>query len=169
MEVDEVKETLLNYQKELESILSRFKRTHDAINIGNSDESYLHRIVIELNDLLEDVFGKQNSYSANIINYYNEGRGNFLNIPSYASVEQIRDVVSAVITRISRNPEQITKNKGKSYRADLKEPAKVTLFWLFRHVSISFWLSLAGLLIAVFMIGVKVGQIDWVQDLISKK
>ena len=169
MKADEVKETLLDYQKELEGILSRFKKTRDGIYIGNSDDSYLRKIVIELKDFLDDVFGKQNSYSVNIIHYYNNGQANFYNMPCYRSVEQIRDVVSAVITRISRKPELLMEKGKKQNRADLKEPAKVTLSWLFHHVPIRLWLWLVGLLITAFIIGVKVGQIGWVQGLISKK
>jgi len=169
MKADEVKETLLDYQKELEGILSRFKRTRDGIHIGNSDDSYLRKIVIELQDFLDDVFGEQNNYSTNIIHYYNNGQANFLNMPCYKSVEQIRDVVSAVITKMSRNPELFMKKGEKQNCADLKESAKVTLSWLVHHVPINFWLWWAGLLIAVFIIGVKVGGIGWVQDLISKK
>lgn len=122
MKDDEAKQILLNYQKELEGILGRFTENRDGIYIGDSDGSYLHRIVIELNDFFDDVFGKQNSYSANIVNYYNNGKG-WLNMPSYASVEQIRDVVSAVITRISRKPELLME-KGRKNRGDLEKPAK---------------------------------------------
>lgn len=59
MKADKVKETLLDYQKELEGILSRFKRTRDGIYIGNSDDSYLRKIVIELKDFLDDVFNSK--------------------------------------------------------------------------------------------------------------
>ncbi len=167
MKADEIKETLLDYQKKLEGILGRFKRTRDAIKIGNSDESYLRKIVIELKDFLEDVFGKQNSYSANIINYYNNGQANFLNMPSYASVEQIRDVVSAVITRISRNPELLMKTGEKQSRADLKEPAKVTLPWLFHHVPVKYWISFFGLLLASFFIGIQASRLSLVQEILN--
>lgn len=169
MKEDEVKKTLLDYQKELEGILSRFKKTRDGIYIGDSDDSYLRKIVIKLKDFLDDVFGKQNDYSINVINYYDNGQANFLNMPCYRSVEQIRDVVSAVITRMQREPELLMKKREKQNRADLKEPAKVTLSWLFHHVTIGVWLYLVGFLIAAFTLGVKVGQIGWVQDLISKK
>ncbi|MCK4820987.1 hypothetical protein KA005_34800 [bacterium] len=170
MKADEVKETLLDYQKKLEGILGRFKRTRDAINIGNSDESYLRKIVIELKDFLEDVFGKQNNYSSNIINYYNNGQANFFNMPSYASVEQIRDVVSAVITRISRNPELLMKTGEKQSRADLKEPAKVTLPWLFHHVSVKVWLGFIVLMVTVVVsswyAGIRCSQVDWIRKLL---
>jgi len=169
MKSEEVKESLLDYRKELEGILSRFKKTSDGLYIGDSDDSRLRKVVIELKDFCDDIFGQQNSYSANIINYYNNGQANFLNMPSYASVGQIRDVVSAVITRISRKPELLLEKGRKQNRPDLEEPAKVTLHWLFRHVPIRLWIWLVGLLITAFIIGVRIGGIGWVRSLIGKE
>ena len=51
--------------------------------------------------------------------------------------------------------------------ADLELPGRVTLAWLWQHVPASLWIWLLGLLVAAFIFGVTVGQIDWVQKLVS--
>jgi len=108
-----VQRELLRYKFQLGKILSRFKRTKDGIHIGDGDDSRFHQTVIELSDFLNDVFGPNNHYSKNIVNYYNEGITNFTGSPSLNSVQRVKDLTAAVYTRISRNPRIIQKNSER--------------------------------------------------------
>lgn len=174
MTSDEAKKILSEYKRELEEILSRFIRNRNGIHINNNDDPRYRQIVMEIRDFLNDVLGR-NIYSTQIISFFNEGISNFIRSPSYKSVENIRGLVASIITRIERNPQIFTKknkvshpqvNKGDN---DLAYPKKITLFWLVKNVPIKFWLWLVGLLLAVFVTGITVGQVDWVKELFGQK
>ena len=51
--------------------------------------------------------------------------------------------------------------------AALELPDRVTLAWLWQHVPASLWVGFLGLLLAVFIFGATVGQIEWVQKLVE--
>lgn len=174
MTSDEAKKILSEYNEELEGILSRFKNNRNGIYINNNDDPRYRQIVIEIRDFLNDILG-QNSYSTQIVSFFNEGISNFLGSPSYKSVENIRGLVASIITRIDRNPEILT-NKSKVFYPqankgddDLAYPEKITLFWLIKNVPIKFWFWLVGLLLAAFVVGIKVAQVSWVKVLFGQK
>ena len=50
----------------------------------------------------------------------------------------------------------------------LEWPEKITLAWLFRHMPLSYWSVLIGLLITVFFSGVQIGQTKFYQDIVSE-
>jgi hypothetical protein len=102
---------LKKYENELGNILGRFKRTSDSIHIDQDDDPRFRQLVIELRDFLDDSLGT-NNYSTMIVNHFNEGIANFLGTQSYKSVESIRGVVSAVITRIKCNPKILMGAQG---------------------------------------------------------
>jgi hypothetical protein len=115
-------------------------------------------MVIELRDLFDDLLGK-NSYSSMVVTAYNEGVSNFLNSPSFNSVERILGVVSAAITRIRENPSILTVSdppqepQEMALQQSLQVPDRVTLHWLYKHVPYTLWAWLVGLLMAAFAIG----------------
>lgn len=59
--------------------------------------------------------------------------------------------------------------EASSTSVQLAFPDKVTRAWLREHVPMSFWLWLAGVLMAAFLLGATVGQTTLVRELISKK
>ena len=67
--------------------------------------------VRELVDLFNDVLGP-NSYSRQVADEANRGVSNYINSPSYKSVENIIAVVRAAQTRLSRNPDLLTRRKA---------------------------------------------------------
>ena len=72
-----------------------------------------------------------------------------LESPEY-SERKAREAVAA------RTPRLPTKQRPRPAEDGLPElPAKVTLSWLVRHVPISFWFWLLGILSAAFLAGVK--------------
>ena len=91
------------YHARLTDILSRFTRNHNSINIGEGDDPLFRQYVQELIDLFNDFLGT-NTYSSRIAGEFNEGISNYLGSPSYKSVENITSVVSAALTRFTRNP-----------------------------------------------------------------
>ncbi len=174
MTSDEAIKILSEYNKELEGILSRFEKNHNGIYINNNDDPRYRQIVIEIRDFLNDILG-QNSYSTQIISFFNEGISNFFGSPSYKSVENIRGLMASIITRIERNPEILANKSKVSYPQankgddDLAYPKKITLFWLIKNVPITFWFWLVGLLIAAFLAGIRIAQVSWVKELFGQK
>lgn len=104
MEPAAVIQALNKYLAEAEAILSRFTHTRDRIAINQEDNYRFRTIVTELTDLLRDHVPGSAAHIRMIVNYYNQGVGNFYNSSSYASVKEVVGAISAVITRIERNP-----------------------------------------------------------------
>ena len=104
MEAQAVVEALRKYQDEAEGILSRFSHSRDRIAIAQDDNFRLRTIVTELLDLLRDHVPGSGAHIRMIANYYNQGIANFYSSSSYASVKEIIGAISALITRIERNP-----------------------------------------------------------------
>jgi predicted nucleotide-binding protein len=101
---------LKKYKDEVSQIGGRFKDTGDALRIASGDDSKLHQIVIEVRDLFDDLLG-QNTYSSMVVNAYENGRRNYIQSPSRASVSQIESIVAAAVTRFSDNPD-IIRSRG---------------------------------------------------------
>ncbi|WP_367849683.1 hypothetical protein [Rhodoferax sp. WC2427] len=112
MQAAEVLEALQKYKVELATILGRFTRTRERISIDSQDNYRLRTITTELVDLLRDHVPGSAQHIRLVTNSYNDGISNFYNSSSYASVEEIRGVVCAVITRIERNPTLFTVATG---------------------------------------------------------
>lgn len=89
--------------------------------------------------------------------YDSEGQEQFTNTKISTLLHQSNDVIAVLRTFTT----------AKSVQA--RYPNKVTLYWLWRHVPVKFWICMASLLIGAFLIGVRVGQISWIQELINKK
>lgn len=103
MTPEEILPALRASHSELGAILDRFTRTRDAIDIDSQDNYRLRAIVTELIDLLRDHVPGSAQHISLLANSYNDGVSNWLSSSSYASVQEIRSVVGAVITRIERN------------------------------------------------------------------
>lgn len=112
MTPDEITAALKTYEAELAQILGRFTRTRDAIQIDSQDNYRMRTIVTELVDLLRDHIPGFTQHRRMIVNSYNEGVSNFTSSSSYASVQEIRDVISAVLTRIERNKNLFIQSVG---------------------------------------------------------
>ncbi len=93
---------LAEYEAKLTGIESRFKRTRDAVLIGEGDAQHLLQCVLEVNDLLDSVLGKPNQYARQISAYYGHGLQNMHQSQSLQSVRDITSVVRAVQTHIKR-------------------------------------------------------------------
>lgn len=160
---------LRDYESKLGDILDRFTRRSDGkIWIDHADDSQFRQFVIELQDFLDDIFGK-NTYSTMIANFFDEGITNFTGSPSYKSVENIRGVVSSVVTRVERNSELIrtSTDKAKKDTALPKEPelpSKVTLNWLIKHVPVNLWVTAVSLLAISFALGLQASRISLVKE-----
>ncbi|MCX6356231.1 MAG: hypothetical protein NTZ78_15225 [Candidatus Aureabacteria bacterium] len=70
---------------------------------------------------------------------------------------------------LSKIPEKIQSPSRKegSHNNELILPDKVTLSWLFRHVPCKFWWGLMGLFVAVFILGIKVGQTTFIREIMG--
>lgn len=108
MRPEEIVDALRSYETELKAILSRFKHTPKSVSIDSDDNYRLRALVTEFIDLLSDHVPGSASHIRKATNYYNQGIANFIHSSSYASVKEILGVVSAVITRIERNPALFT-------------------------------------------------------------
>ncbi len=104
MHRDEVIAALRRYKSQLDTILYRFVGAHGDIYIGDGDHARLEQLVFEARDLFDDAFVDGEKHSKPLIAYFREGIRNFLGTPSRHSVEQIKNVISAALTRVERNP-----------------------------------------------------------------
>jgi hypothetical protein len=104
MTPDAIVTALKAYEVELSAILSRFHRSRDSISMASDDVYRTRQITTEVLDLLRDHVPGSGQHIALISNAYNEGVSNYIGTPSYACVQEIRADISAVITRIERNP-----------------------------------------------------------------
>jgi hypothetical protein len=121
MNKDQIISTLAQYKEKLSAILDRFSKTRDRIHIDIQDGYRFREIVIELVDFINDHIPNSKHHSTMIANYYNEGISNWLGSSSYASVEQVKGVVNAVITRIERNPSLFESASGEITVDDVEE------------------------------------------------
>lgn len=112
MEPSSVLEALNKYRAESEAILSRFTHTRDRIAINQEDNYRFRTIVTELADLLRDHVPGSAAHIRMIVNYYNQGVANFYNSSSYASVKEVIGAISAITTRIERNPSLFAQSTG---------------------------------------------------------
>ncbi|MBD8899685.1 hypothetical protein [Rhodanobacter sp. DHG33] len=152
-------ERLDTYLTQIREILSRFQKSQNSIHIQHGDQARLQQLSLELCDLFNDAFGK-NDYSAMIIDAFNNGTSNYFGTSSYASVEQIISISSAAKTRIVNNPEFLTRPtrpaSTSASQIPLAAPQKVTLNWLFNNVPYKFWLAAGGIIVASFVAGASV-------------
>lgn len=112
MDTQAVVEALQSYRAEVAGILARFSHTRDRISIQRDDGFRFRAIVTEVVDLLRDHVPGSASHIDMITDYYNQGIANFYQSSSYASVQEILDCISAVITRIERNPGLFAQTTG---------------------------------------------------------
>lgn len=104
MQPEAILVVLKEYESELAEMLSRFTRSRDRVAIDLNDNFRLRTVTTELIDLLRDHVPGSAQHIRMIANSFNEGFSNFYGSSSFASVKEIRGVVSAVLTRIERNP-----------------------------------------------------------------
>jgi len=104
MDIKEIINILDKYENELVLILNRFSKGRNGICIKLEDSYRIREIVTELIDFFADHIPDSKRHSDSIINSFNEGINNFLETPSYVSVEEIRGIVKSIKIRIERNP-----------------------------------------------------------------
>jgi diguanylate cyclase (GGDEF)-like protein len=112
VDINQIPAELKRYETELAAILSRFTRTRGSIHIGEGDDPLFRQYVGELIDLFNDALG-QNNYSRQIAGEFNDGISNFVESPSFKSVENILSIVRAASTRFFRNPELLVQKKAE--------------------------------------------------------
>ena len=100
------------YRSEAEEIIANFARTRERAAIAQDDNYRFRAIVTELLDLLRDHVPGSASHIRMIANYYNQGIANFYGTSSYASVKEVIGGISAIITRIERNPGPFAQSTG---------------------------------------------------------
>lgn len=139
MEAKKIITVLQAYEVELDAILSRFTRTRERISIDSQDNFRLRILTTEIIDLLKDHVPGSAQHIRMIANSYNQGYGNFYRSSSYASVQEIRGFVAAVITRIERNPTIFSDSSGPlalhTNDRNLLD-ALDTLIWRFHAVAV---------------------------------
>lgn len=111
MKNDDIIKTIQGYKTGFENYLSRFSKSDSGLHINRDDDPIYRQQVLEIRDFLNDCLG-DNSYSRQIIEYYAWGLQNFLQSPSYKSIENIIGVLGAVITRLNRNPDLLKRRKA---------------------------------------------------------
>ena len=104
MQQDEMIALLERFKSELESILSRFTKTRDSLDIDEKDDARFRELALELRDLFDDTFVDGSRHSQPLIDYFNDSITNYVNSPSYRGVENVKGVVASALARVQRNP-----------------------------------------------------------------
>jgi len=112
MEQETIIKTIQGYKADFENYLSRYKESDSGLHINREDDPTYRQQIIEIIDFLNDCLGN-NSYSLQITEYYSQGLQNYIQSPSYKSLENIIGVLGAVFTRLSRNPDLLERRKAK--------------------------------------------------------
>lgn len=100
----EIIETLEGYVKELEEILSRYRRDHAGWHIGENDHGRYSEIVHEVRDIFRDHIVGGAHHADQLAVYANDSISNFLQSPSHRGVENVKGLVNSVLVRTRRNP-----------------------------------------------------------------
>jgi hypothetical protein len=179
MTSEQLIQELERYRSELTGIMGRFVSRRNSYDIQREDDPRYRTFVIEIIDLLNDSIGK-NQYSPIINQIFNEGITNYLQTPSYKSIEDIVSVINSVITRLKRNPDFYIKKEEpeksnpteKTVNENIEEkqgidpvhlPSKVTVGWLFqllKRLSLGSWSLLLFIVGGTFTSGYQLGQLD---------
>jgi hypothetical protein len=101
MTSEQIIQELERYRSELARIMDRFDSEY---HICRDDDPKFRTFVLEIHDLFNDCFGK-NQYSPLIIQRFNEGITNYTQSPSFKSIEDIVSIIDSVITRLNRTPD----------------------------------------------------------------
>jgi len=121
MKFEEVISILEDYKKEFMGILVNYIDTPSgALTMRYEDESTYKQKIIEIKDFFDDILG-ENKYSREIDKTYISGMNNYINSPSYSSVESVVSIISAAITRIKRNRDIIIKKNKEKNDDTIKE------------------------------------------------
>ena len=146
---------LQRYCEDFNHIMNRFVRTRDGLHIEQRDDPRFRSFVIEIIDLLNDSFGK-NQYSPLINQIFINGMSNFYDSPSQKSIEEISAILQSIITRLKRNPDVLNKQDLTSApeKTPLVMPDKMTLKWLWEEVPGRYWVSFGAILFSVFLLGI---------------
>jgi DpnII restriction endonuclease len=104
MTYEEVLAALDGYNRELEGILSRFKKDHNGIHIQDRDDGRFREMALELLHLFEDEFVNGGRHSQVLTAYFNDSTYNMSGTPSYQGVENVKGVVGSALVRVQRNP-----------------------------------------------------------------
>ena len=105
MNKEDVLADLAGYQKTLLAMLTRCTRAMDGLVISSGDKLEYNQIVQELVDLFNDFFGQDNRLSRQIADYVNSGKSSFLQVPTYASMQDVLSTVRAATTKVERSEE----------------------------------------------------------------
>jgi predicted nucleotide-binding protein len=100
MNIKELIVELEDYENAFAHMLRRFVRTSEGLNMDRRDDPVYRQKILEIRDLLVDTGFRE--YSGQIVRFFNEGISNFLNSPSYASVERVIASLRALQTRLNR-------------------------------------------------------------------
>lgn len=115
----EILSELLKRRNFLKRILGRFQPGRHRIDIRNEDDPVYRQTVNEIVDLLDEEFGS-NRLSWQIEHEFQEGLANYLQTPSYKSVENIIGLVGAAITKLSRRTQSSVVTEAPMTRPDPK-------------------------------------------------
>jgi hypothetical protein len=110
MTSQEIIAELARYEERISGILSRFR----DYKIADTDADIFSQLIIETADPLTDALGS-NSYSTNIMAYYNYGVRNYTGRPLQKSVTEILAVIRAAHTRLVRNPEFLEEKQAEEH------------------------------------------------------
>lgn len=83
----------------------------------------------------------------------------------------LQDTINELTTLIGRfekygGPKTVSPPSPST--GELRWPEKITAAWLFRHAPIGLWLKFAGLLLAVLLAGITIGQSSLYHELMKK-
>lgn len=113
MNRQEILQILEGYSREILVMLPRFTKGHSGIHIDPDDGNRFRVVVTEFVDLVTDHIPNAKRSAQQVTNYYNQGISGYLQSSSYASLEEVKGAIDALILRISRNSTFITEGQDQ--------------------------------------------------------
>jgi hypothetical protein len=173
MTPEEAIKALEDYRAELAGIMARFVHGDRSYRIRREDDPRYRTIVIEVVDVIDDLLGN-NKYSHLVYQLFQEGIANYLQTPSFKSIEDISSVIDSAITWLKRNKDTLKEKKEvvestiEQAIPELKPPDKVTLKWIWEHTPSSYYWSVLVFLFAIFCLGIAFGKTNLYKSLMDE-
>lgn len=113
MNREEIVEILKGYSQEISAMLPRFTKSHSGLHIDRDDGNRFRVLVNEFLHLVNDHIPNAKSSAQMVMSYYNSGVSNYIQSSSYASLEEVKGAIDALILRIERNPNLLVEAQEK--------------------------------------------------------
>lgn len=154
------------------------QEARDLFNLQNlHEEPHFRKWRHNVTDLIERVEDQGYEVNSSIENRYFDEPGSYTYDPTRndrisAFNRDLQDTINEFQTIVERfekygAPKTLAKNAVEKEES-LEWPQKITLSWLFKHAPIGLWFKAGGIVLAVLILGITIGQSQLYKELSRK-